>query len=63
MIAMKSRVPHTYVLLIGLMALAAVTTWLVQQGFQVEQITPVALSLEDFYLATTHRGQKVGVGC
>ena len=41
-------------------SLAAVTTWLVQQGFQVEQITPVALSLEDFYLATTHRGQKVG---
>ena len=29
---MKSRVPHTYVLLIGLLALAAVTTWIIPAG-------------------------------
>jgi uncharacterized ion transporter superfamily protein YfcC len=32
LIAMKSRVPHTYVLLIGLLALAAVTTWIIPAG-------------------------------
>jgi len=30
--AMKSRVPHTYVLLVGLLALAAVTTWIIPAG-------------------------------
>jgi len=29
---MKSRVPHTYVLLIGLLALAAVATWIIPAG-------------------------------
>jgi uncharacterized ion transporter superfamily protein YfcC len=32
LIAMKSRVPHTYVLLIGLLALAAVATWIIPAG-------------------------------
>ncbi|MCJ7487748.1 MAG: C4-dicarboxylate ABC transporter permease, partial [Candidatus Aminicenantes bacterium] len=29
---MKSRVPHTYVLLVGLLALAALTTWIIPAG-------------------------------
>jgi uncharacterized ion transporter superfamily protein YfcC len=29
---MKSRVPHTYVLLIGLLALAAASTWIIPAG-------------------------------